>query len=119
MSPPGLLEIAFALCAGTLLLMIAPGFWLYRGVLKDLRERHPAAWAELGSPTVVYYSSQEARRALGRFLSGEEAVAALGDAEFSRSVRRYQGYLRVYGAVFVGLWILFAAIVASRLLASH
>lgn len=113
MTQGGSLELAFALCALTLLGMIAPGFWLYRGVLRNLRRRHPETWDRLGRPTLVYYASQDARRALQRWLA-EDGAAALGDPALLRSVRRYRSYARVYGAVFVGLWILFAAIVWIR-----
>lgn len=110
------LEIAFALCALTLLAMIGPGFWLYRGLLRDLRERHPETWQALGRPTVVYYSSQAARRELQRFLA-EARYEALGDPAFAAAVRRYRGYARVYSAVFSGLFVLFGAILGMRWLA--
>ncbi|NNL67499.1 MAG: hypothetical protein HKP30_14715 [Myxococcales bacterium] len=110
------LEIAFALCALTLLAMIAPGFWLYRGVLRDLRERHPETWQALGRPTVVYYSSQAARRDLQRFVA-EGRYEALDDPAFAAAVRRYRGYARVYSAVLGGLFVLFGLIVGMRWLA--
>lgn len=108
-------EAAFALCAATLILMIVPGFWLYRGVMHGLRDRHPETWEALGRPTVVYYSSQEARRALQRWLS-DGAADSLGDPEFAASVRRYRRYASAYSAVFTALWILFALIVGMRVL---
>ncbi len=107
-------QIAFALCAGVLLAMTAPGFWLYARFLRGLRTRHPAEWERLGRPTVVYYSSQSARRALSRWLA-DDGFDTLGDPEFSADIRRYRAYGRVYSAVFTGLWILFALIVGLKL----
>jgi hypothetical protein len=107
------LQLAFALCAATLLLMMVPGFLMYRGLLRDLRERHLATWERLGRPTIVFYTSQDARRALHRFVSRRE-FEALGDAEFTVRVRRYQRYARLYSAVLMGLFVLFGAILALR-----
>jgi hypothetical protein len=107
-------QLAFALCAAALLVMTVPGFLLYRRFLRDLRLRHPEAWERLGRPTVVYYSSQQARRELSRWVA-EDGFDALSDPDFAADCRRYRAYGRVYGAVFTGLWILFALIVGLRL----
>jgi len=106
-------QLGFALCAAALLVMMAPGFWLYRRFLRALRERHPDEWERLGRPTVVYYQSQDARRALHRFVA-ESGFERLGDPVFADTGRRYRAYARVYGAVFAGLWILFACVVVLR-----
>lgn len=107
-------QLVFAACAVLLLAMMVPGFWLYARFLRELRERHPEAWRLLGRPTVVYYSSQRARRELSRWLA-RDGFDDLGDPAFAARCRRYQSYARVYGAVFTGLWILFALIVSIRL----
>jgi hypothetical protein len=114
MSPVFVPQVAFALCAAALLAMTVPGFVLYRRFLRGLRERHPAEWERLGRPTVVYYSSQQARRELSRWLA-DGGFEALDDPAFAADVRRYRAYGRVYGAVFTGLWILFALVVSVRL----
>jgi hypothetical protein len=107
-------QVAFATCAAALLAMTVPGFWLYRRFLRDLRERHPETWERLGRPTVVYYSSQRARRALSRWIA-EDGFEGLADPGFAADCRRYRAYARLYGAVFTGLWILFALVVSVRL----
>ena len=96
--------------------MGAPGFWMYRRFLRDLRERHPDEWERLGRPNVVYYRSQAARRRLNRWVS-DAGWETLGDPDFAARCRRYVAYLRVYGALFTGLWILFALILGVRFLA--
>jgi len=106
-------QLAFALCAAVLLAMTVPGFWLYGRFLRDLRVRHPEAWERLGRPTVVYYSSQQARRDLSRWVA-EGGFEDLADPGFASDCRRYRAYGRVYGAVFTGLWILFAFVVGLR-----
>lgn len=110
-------QVAFAVCAVVLLAMTAPGFWLYRRFLRDLRERHPETWERLGRPTVVYYSSQRARRDLSRWVA-DDGFETLADPRFAADCRRYRSYARVYGAVFTALWILFTLIVGLRWLAA-
>lgn len=112
------LQLAFALCAAAILAMGAPGFWMYRRFLRDLRERHPEEWERLGRPTVVYYSSQSARRALNRWIA-DAGFERLGDPGFAADCRRYVAYTRVYGALFVGLFILFALVMGARFLADR
>ncbi len=107
-------RVAFALCAGLLLLMTVPGFVMYRAMLAHLREAHPAVWERLGRPGVVFYASMADRRALNRFVE-EGEFETLGDPDFARRCRRYRAYAKTYGAVFVALWILFAVIAALRL----
>ena len=107
-------QVAFALCAAVLLAMTVPGFWLYARFLRDLRTRHPVEWERLGRPTVVYYSSQAARRALSRWVA-DDGFEQLADPGFAADCRRYRAYGRVYSAVFTGLWILFALVVSIRL----
>jgi hypothetical protein len=107
-------QLAFALCAAVLLGMTVPGFLLYRRFLRDLRTRHPAVWERLGRPTVVYYSSQQARRDLNRWVA-EGRFDSLSDPGFASDCRRYRAYARLYGAVLTGLWILFALIVSLKL----
>ena len=107
-------QLAFALCAAVLLAMTAPGFVLYWRFLRDLRQRHPAEWQRLGRPTVVYYSSQQARRDLASWVA-EDGFDRLADPAFAADCRRYRAYGRVYSAVFTGLWILFALVVSLRL----
>jgi hypothetical protein len=104
------LQLAFALCAALLLAMGVPGFLLYRRLLRGLRERHPAEWERLGRPGLLYYASQRDRRALGRWIS-QGGFERLGDPDFAGFCRRYRAYLRAYGLLFGGLWLLFAAIV--------
>ena len=94
--------------------MTVPGFWLYARFLRDLRERHPGQWERLGRPTVVYYSSQQARRDLSRWVA-RDGFEELSDPEFAADCRRYRAYGRVYGAVFTGLWILFALVLSLKL----
>ena len=107
-------QVAFALCAVALLAMTVPGFVLYRRFLRDLRSRHPSEWQRLGRPTVVYYSSQQARRDLSRWVA-DDGFDQLDDPAFAADCRRYRAYGRVYSAVFTGLWILFALVVSLRL----
>ncbi len=107
------LQLAFALCAALLLTLAAPGFLLYWRFLRDLRQRHPAEWESLGRPTVVYYSSLDARRALNRWIA-EEGFDRLDDPYFAADCRRYRVYGKVYGTVFVALWVLFGLIVGMR-----
>jgi len=45
----------------------------------------------------------------------EGGFEQLSDPDFAAECRRYRAYARVYGAVFTGLWILFALIVSMRL----
>ena len=110
------LQIAFAGCAVALLAMGIPGFVLYRRLLSDLRTRHPEEWQRLGRPTVIYYASQRDRRAFGRWVD-EGGFEGLGDPEFAGYCRRYRRYLRLYGVLFAGLWILFAGVMGLRFLA--
>jgi len=109
-------QLAFALCALVLLSMTVPGFWLYHRFLRDLRQRHPETWEQLGRPTVVYYSSQQARRELSHWMA-EGGFESLQDPGFAADCRRYRAYGRLYSAAFTGLWILFALIVSLRLAA--
>jgi len=106
-------QIAFAACAVVLLAMMLPGFWLYHGFLRDLRERHRDEWERLGRPTVVFYRSWRARRELSRWIA-DGGFEGLADPRFTATVRRYRAYERLYGAIFLGLWILFALVVSLR-----
>jgi len=106
-------QIAFASCAAVLIVMMLPGFWLYRGFLRDLREQHRDEWERLGRPTVVYHRSWRARRELSRWIA-DGGFERLADPRFAATVRRYRAYTRLYGAVFAGLWILFALVVSLR-----
>ena len=106
-------QLAFAGCAIALLAMTIPGFWLYQRFLAGLRTRHPDVWRRFGRPTVVFPRSRKARRELGRWVEvgGFEELA---DPAFAADCRRYRAYGRVYGVVFVSLWLLFALIALLR-----
>ncbi len=78
------------------------GMSLHKAFLEALRERHPAAWEELGSPTLIWNNSIANSLRSQRFLWASRYIG-LEDAELNRLASALKVVSVLYAVIFAFL----------------
>jgi hypothetical protein len=93
------MAIVSATLAAIVLVMMVPGFLLYRALVERLRSRHTGVWDDLHRPGLVFYGSLVGQQRFNEFVR-RRRYRDLGDPQLTRIADVYRNYARVYTLVF-------------------
>ena len=93
------MTILSTMLAATAVLMMAPGFFLYRALIDRLRSRHARVWNDVGRPGLLFYGSLEGQRRFSRFVR-HRRYETLDDPRLNRIAGVYRIYVRAYTVTF-------------------